>query len=84
MRSMCFELDWVSVCQVLQFYSNRVLNLCSECTRERGRGVDEDAVNAKLSIETQKVVASYIVRREGDEMPWLEGKHACWPGSFSY
>eukprot|EP00930_Biecheleria_cincta_P096144 TRINITY_DN88014_c0_g1_i1.p1 TRINITY_DN88014_c0_g1~~TRINITY_DN88014_c0_g1_i1.p1 ORF type:complete len:327 (-),score=40.73 TRINITY_DN88014_c0_g1_i1:380-1360(-) len=69
---------------VLQFYSNRVLSLCSSCASERGRGVDEDEVKAKLSAKTQDILAQHIVRRRGDDMPWLEGKYACWPGTFSY
>merc|ERR1712091_729474 len=40
---------------VLQFHSDRVLNLCG---LGRGRGVDEEDVKNKLSAETRKIVSS--------------------------
>merc|ERR1712072_1627537 len=66
---------------VLQFYSNRALDLCG---LDRGRGVDEAAVSSRLSVETQKIVSSQIVRKKDDDIPWLQGRWACWPGTFSY
>mmetsp|Transcript_129787 Transcript_129787/g.361629 ORF Transcript_129787/g.361629 Transcript_129787/m.361629 type:complete len:355 (-) Transcript_129787:7-1071(-) len=66
---------------VLQFYSHRALKLCP---LDIGKGVDENDVRSKLSAQTQEIVASEIVRREGDAMPWLDAKQACWPGAFNY
>merc|ERR1712032_1202672 len=75
--------DQVRHIAVLQFYSNRVLGLCP-LQKERGRGVDEELVVSKLSIETRGIVSPHIIMREGDDPPRLVGKSACWPGTFSY
>lgn len=66
---------------VLQFYSDRALKLCG---LDRGGGIVEEDLHARLSEETRKVVAPEIVLRPGGAAPRLMGKAACWPGSFGY
>lgn len=65
---------------VLQFYSNWWLSLCESI--DKGRGLDGEKVRSKLSLKAQEAVSSDIIRREGDEEPWIEGKSARWPGEF--
>mmetsp|Transcript_38392 Transcript_38392/g.105749 ORF Transcript_38392/g.105749 Transcript_38392/m.105749 type:complete len:424 (-) Transcript_38392:75-1346(-) len=61
----------------LRFYSTWALDLWAERLYE-GKGVDVGDVLGKLSMKTQKVVSSHIVRSKEDEWPQLVDWTACW------
>lgn len=66
---------------VLQFYSDRALELCGI---NLGRSVEQGVIDAKLSAETQNILCPLLIKREGDPEPVLQGSKSHWPGLFSY